>query len=57
MPLDSYKRSFVSGDPLDCIKAEYYYYRENGHFFAKAIFSNGVGGPLTMRMVVPLHRF
>lgn len=45
LPMDAYKQSFVSGDQQDRIKVEYYFNRENGHFYAKVIFGNGTEGP------------
>ncbi|MDW7679168.1 MAG: PaaI family thioesterase [bacterium] len=45
LPMDVYKRSFVSGDQQDSIKVEYYFNRENSHFYAKVLFGNGAEGP------------
>ena len=45
LPMDAYKQSFVSGEQQNRIKVQYYFNRENSHFYAKVFFGNNVQGP------------
>ena len=45
LPMDAYRKSFVSGEQQDRIKVEYYFNQKNSHFYAKVFFGDNVQGP------------